>query len=150
MKEWVLIKDLIGMPELAGTPQGIAQRAKKENWQRRRVIGQKGNVFEYYVGDMPEGVQRALGFKQGLKEPEPAHPPGKAHITPQEALAVLNEALSQPASDGLNNIERHLVRCFRKASEEGKVAILTTAETMASIQEQKEKELLAEDHLNVA
>lgn len=63
MKEWVLIKDLIGMEELAGTPQGIAQRAKKENWQRRRVAGQKGNVFEYYVGDMPQSVQQALKFK---------------------------------------------------------------------------------------
>lgn len=71
MKEWFLIKDLIGMEELAGTPQGIAQRAKKENWQRRRVAGQKGNVFEYYVGDMPESVQKTLGFTQTVTKAEP-------------------------------------------------------------------------------
>lgn len=70
MKEWILIKDLIGMEELAGTPQGIAQRAKKENWKRRRVVGQKGNVFEYYVGDMPPSVQQALGFVPVSAKPD--------------------------------------------------------------------------------
>ncbi|WP_053067741.1 DNA-binding protein [Muribacter muris] len=54
---------MVGVGGLAGTPQGIAQRAKKENWQRRRVAGVKGNVFEYYVGDMPESVRNALDFK---------------------------------------------------------------------------------------
>lgn len=63
MKEWFLVKDLIGIDGLAGTPQGIAQKAKKENWRRRRVAGVKGNVFEYYVGDMPESVQRALNVE---------------------------------------------------------------------------------------
>lgn len=79
MKEWILIKDLIGMEELANTPQGIAQRAKKENWQRRRVAGQKGNVFEYYVGDMPESVQRALDFTQ--RDPTEASEPTTAYQT---------------------------------------------------------------------
>lgn len=62
MKEWILIKDLIGIKGLAGTPQGIAQRAKKENWQRRRVPGVKGNVFEYHYSSLPVEVQKALGF----------------------------------------------------------------------------------------
>lgn len=70
MKEWILIKDLIGMEKLAGTPQGIAQRAKKENWKRRRAVGQKGNVFEYYVGDMPPSVQQALGFVPVSAKPD--------------------------------------------------------------------------------
>lgn len=63
MKEWILVKDLVGVGGLAGTPQGVAQRAKKENWQRRRVAGMKGNVFEYNVQSMPVSVQQALGIK---------------------------------------------------------------------------------------
>ena len=46
----------------------------------------------------------------------------------------------------VNNIERHLVNCFRKASEEGRVAILNIAETMAALQEKKEESELLETH----
>lgn len=64
IREWYEIKELVGVGGLPTTVQGITKKAKLENWQRRRVAGQKGNVFEYYVGDMPESVQRALDFTQ--------------------------------------------------------------------------------------
>lgn len=169
MKEWVLVKDLIGIEGLAGTPQGIAQRAKKENWQRRRVAGVKGNVFEYYVGDMPPSVQAALGVEV-VKPTEPNQGDvvirtaegdvslemktrGLKPNAVQQALEVIEQALSNATkapSDELNNIEWHLVRCFRKASEEGRVAILTTAESMASLQEKKEEAKSFKDNLNAA
>ena len=169
MKEWVLVKDLIGIEGLAGTPQGIAQRAKKENWQRRRVAGVKGNVFEYYVGDMPPSVQAALGVEV-IKPTEPNQGDviirtaegdvslemktrGLKPNAVQQALEVIEQALSnanKAPSDELNNIEWHLVRCFRKASEEGRVAILTTAESMASLQEKKEEAKSFKDNLNAA
>ena len=169
MKEWVLVKDLIGIEGLAGTPQGIAQRAKKENWQRRRVAGVKGNVFEYYVGDMPPSVQAALGVEV-IKPTEPNQGDviirtaegdvslemktrGLKPNAVQQALEVIEQALSNATkapSDELNNIEWHLVRCFRKASEEGRVAILTTAESMASLQEKKEEAKSFKDNLNAA
>ncbi len=169
MKEWVLVKDLIGIEGLAGTPQGIAQRAKKENWQRRRVAGVKGNVFEYYVGDMPPSVQAALGVEV-VKPTEPNQGDVIIHTAEgdvslemktrglkpnavQQALEVIEQALSnanKAPSDELNNIEWHLVRCFRKASEEGRVAILTTAESMASLQEKKEEAKSFKDNLNAA
>lgn len=169
MKEWVLVKDLIGIEGLAGTPQGIAQRAKKENWQRRRVAGVKGNVFEYYVGDMPPSVQAALGVEV-VKPTEPNQGDviirtaegdvslemktrGLKPNAVQQALEVIEQALSnanKAPSDELNNIEWHLVRCFRKASEEGRVAILTTAESMASLQEKKEEAKSFKDNLNAA
>lgn len=169
MKEWVLVKDLIGIEGLAGTPQGIAQRAKKENWQRRRVAGVKGNVFEYYVGDMPPSVQAALGVEvvkptesnQGdviirTTEGDVSLEMKTRELKPnavQQALEVIEQALSnanKAPSEGLNNIEWHLVRCFRKASEEGRVAILTTAESMASLQEKKEEAQSFKDNLNAA
>ena len=169
MKEWVLVKDLIGIEGLAGTPQGIAQRAKKENWQRRRVAGVKGNVFEYYVGDIPPSVQAALGVEV-VKPTEPNQGDVIIHTAEgdvslemktrglkpnavQQALEVIEQALSnanKAPSDELNNIEWHLVRCFRKASEEGRVAILTTAESMASLQEKKEEAKSFKDNLNAA
>ncbi len=169
MKEWVLVKDLIGIEGLAGTPQGIAQRAKKENWQRRRVAGVKGNVFEYYVGDMPPSVQAALGVEilqptkpnQGdviirTAEGDVSVDMKTRGLKPndvKQALEVIEQALSnanKAPSDELNNIEWHLVRCFRKASEEGRVAILTTAESMASLQEKKEEAKSFKDNLNAA
>lgn len=169
MKEWVLVKDLIGIEGLAGTPQGIAQRAKKENWQRRRVAGVKGNVFEYYVGDMPPSVQAALGVEilqptkpnQGdviirTAEGDVSVDMKTCGLKPndvKQALEVIEQALSnanKAPSDELNNIEWHLVRCFRKASEEGRVAILTTAESMASLQEKKEEAKSFKDNLNAA
>lgn len=169
MKEWVLVKDLIGIEGLAGTPQGIAQRAKKENWQRRRVAGVKGNVFEYYVGDMPPSVQAALGVEilqptkpnQGdviirTAEGDVSVDMKTRGLKPndvKQALEVIEQALSnanKAPSDELNNIEWHLVRCFRKASEEGRVAILTTAESMANLQEKKEEAKSFKDNLNAA
>lgn len=169
MKDWVLVKDLIGIEGLAGTPQGIAQRAKKENWQRRRVAGVKGNVFEYYVGDMPPSVQAALGVEilqptkpnQGdviirTAEGDVSVDMKTRGLKPndvKQALEVIEQALSnanKAPSDELNNIEWHLVRCFRKASEEGKEAILSTAETMATLQEKKEEAKSFKDNLNAA
>ncbi|MFQ1016140.1 DNA-binding protein [Avibacterium paragallinarum] len=66
MKEWELVKNLLGIGGLPNTPQGVLLNAKKGNWKRRRVAGVKGNVFEYYVGDMPLTVQQALGFSEPL------------------------------------------------------------------------------------
>lgn len=79
IREWYEIKELVGVGGLPTTVQGITKKAKLENWQRRRVAGQKGNVFEYYVGDMPESVQRALDFTQ--RDPTEASEPTTAYQT---------------------------------------------------------------------
>ncbi|WP_244153102.1 helix-turn-helix domain-containing protein [Rodentibacter genomosp. 1] len=62
IQEWFELKELTGVGGLPTTVQGITKKAKLENWQRRRITGVKGKVFEYYVGDMPPSVQAALGF----------------------------------------------------------------------------------------
>ena len=148
MKEWILVKDLVGVGGLAGTPQGVAKKAKQENWQRRRVAGVKGNVFEYNVRSMPKSVQQALGVeivRPSTPSVEPSPTPINSRL--EEALrraageleAILREENAAQTKETFNNIERHLVNCYRKAGEEGKIAILTTAETMAELQEKKEE-----------
>lgn len=159
ISEWYELKYLTGVGGLPTTVQGITKKAKLENWQRRRVVGVKGNVFEYNVRSMPESVQQALGvemIRPTMTSVEPS--PTPTHSRLEEALrraaseleAILREEKAAQAKETFNNIERHLVSCYRKASDEGKVAILTTAETMADIQEKKEEAQLASDHLNAA
>ncbi|TFU51117.1 hypothetical protein E4T92_06395 [Pasteurella sp. WM03] len=70
MQEWYELKKITGIGGLPTTVQGITKKAKLENWKRRRVASVKGNVFEYYVGDMPPSVQAALGVEV-VKPTEP-------------------------------------------------------------------------------
>lgn len=154
---------------LPKTDKGISKKADRENWGKRQRAGVKGKTFEYYVGDMPTSVQQALGFSVALPaSPQPNRDdfvvttPSGAEIGVElkakrhsgnagagelmQAVQLIEQALAQigktpppTQNDGLNNIERHLVRCFRTASEEGRVAILNIAETMAAMQEKKEE-----------
>lgn len=50
---WITTQDLVGLPAMPKTTQGINFRAKQENWQRRRKEGVKGNVFEYHLHSLP-------------------------------------------------------------------------------------------------
>ncbi|BBF06594.1 DNA-binding protein [Haemophilus influenzae] len=162
MKEWVLLKDLLGVAGLASTPQGVLLNAKRENWKRRRKKGVKGNVFEYYVGDMPKAVQQALGFA-GKPQQVELQPEIKQNSTLEQAMAIVQKALEElenapknnaqtPNNEGLSQIEQRLLQCFRKASKEGQEAIISTAETMAALQEKKETEAqpLKNHQLNAA
>ena len=62
MAKWILIKDIMGQVGFPTTPQGVAKKAIMEKWQRRRVEGVKGNVYEYNIESMPERTQEMLGF----------------------------------------------------------------------------------------
>ncbi|MDX3950714.1 DNA-binding protein [Pasteurella multocida] len=156
IREWFEIKELLGVGGLATTVQGITKKAKKENWRRRRVTGVKGNVFEYYVKDMPLEVQKALGLYEPMTVKEARemnHPSlGKAIEAldiggaMREFEAILNRlqpklAGAVPDSDfPVSWAERVLIENYRKASDEGKEAIENVAETMAAMQEKKEAE----------
>lgn len=159
IQEWYELKKITGIGGLPTTVQGITKKAKLENWQRRRKTGVKGNVFEYNVRSMPESVQQALGvdmIRPTMASVEPS--PTTTNSRLEEALrraageleAILREEKEAQAKETFNNIERHLVSCYRKASEDGKVAILNMAESMANLQEKKEEVQLASDNLNVA
>ncbi len=153
----------------------ITRKATKEDWKKRQIKGKKGVAFEYHYSSFPEDVQRVLGFSIAFPttphsrddfvintpsgaeygfELKAKRYSGKADTGElMHAVRVIEQALAQigktpppTQNDGLNNIERHLVNCFRKASEEGRVAILNIAETMAALQEKKEESELLETH----
>lgn len=179
-KEWFSVSELLSenLKDLPSTDKGISKKADREGWQKRQRTGVRGKTFEYYVGDMPPNVQAALGFKFQLPE-SPSNsrddfivttPTGreigldiKATLLKgsggnrdelMQAIRLIEDALlnigNKKPDESFNNIERHLVQCFRKASEEGRVAILTTAESMASLQEKKEEAQSSKDNLNAA
>ncbi|SQI43451.1 Mu DNA-binding domain [Leminorella richardii] len=59
-KEWFAAKELVDLGGLPGTAQGVNQRAKRENWVRRRRQGVQGKAVEYHIDSIPTGVQHVL------------------------------------------------------------------------------------------
>ncbi|MCE3056983.1 transcriptional regulator [Aggregatibacter actinomycetemcomitans] len=68
IREWLELKDLLGVAGLPETVQGVTKKAKLENWERRLIKGRKGKTYEYHYLSMPYEVQRALGFKRNIIE----------------------------------------------------------------------------------
>lgn len=53
MKEiWLTPREMAGKYNCPKTVQGVALRAKNENWKKRKAKGQKGGGFEYEVSDI--------------------------------------------------------------------------------------------------
>ncbi|QIW15824.1 transposase [Pasteurellaceae bacterium RH1A] len=63
---WITTQDLLGLPAMPKTTQGINFRAKQENWQRRRKEGVKGNVYEYHLTSLPPETQKQLRLQAAL------------------------------------------------------------------------------------
>ncbi|MDR4896048.1 DNA-binding protein [Yersinia kristensenii] len=72
-QEWYLAKDLIHVPGLPSTPQGINKRAKVEGWVKRPVSvpGVRGRSFEYHIDSLPQVIRHYLGSAQeaGVSQP---------------------------------------------------------------------------------
>ncbi|MBF0751770.1 MULTISPECIES: DNA-binding protein [unclassified Pasteurella] len=177
-KEWFTAFELAGIGGLPNQPSNVTRRATKNQWVKRQVEGKRGIAFEYHYSSLPEDVQQELGFKFKLPESPSKTRDDFIVTTPtgreigldikatllkgndgnrdelMQAIRLIEDALlnigNQKPDESFNNIERHLVQCFRKASEEGRVAILTTAESMASLQEKKEEAKSFKDNLNAA
>lgn len=148
IQEWFKLNEILGIAGLPNTVQGVTKKAKSENWRRRRISGIKGKVFEYYVGDMPVAVQRALGFSQVLtEEPDGADQPKQyvqelpieqAIKQAEQALQALQQAIERqktkdnPILDGqaLKVEEMTVIRNYRKTDDRGREAILTLSFSM--------------------
>ncbi|CNK23306.1 MuA-transposase/repressor protein CI DNA-binding [Yersinia frederiksenii] len=65
-QEWYLAKDLVHVPGLPSTPQGINKRAKVEGWVKRPVSvpGVRGRSFEYHINSLPQVIRHYLGSVQ--------------------------------------------------------------------------------------
>lgn len=140
MKEWYTLKELLDVRGLPSTPQGIILYAKKDKWRRRRVSGVKGNVFEYYVYDMPESVQTSLGVTKetlALKQE-------LIDDIQKENEKFLNQILSDIKNVLLNSgvlrirerlsitkEEEILLSYYRNSSEQDKTTILHMVERLS-------------------
>lgn len=140
MKEWYTLKELLDVGGLPSTPQGIILYAKKDKWRRRRASGVKGNVFEYYVYDMPESVQTSLGVTKetlALKQE-------LIDDIQKENEKFLNQILSDIKNVLLNSgvlrirerlsitkEEEILLSYYRNSSEQDKTTILHMVERLS-------------------
>lgn len=140
MKEWYTLKELLDVGGLPSTPQGIILYAKKDKWRRRRVAGVKGNIFEYYVYDMPESVQTSLGVTKetlALKQE-------LIDDIQKENEKFLNQILSDIKNVLLNSgvlrirerlsitkEEEILLSYYRNSSEQDKTTILHMVERLS-------------------
>lgn len=162
-KEWFTAFELAGKGGLPNQPSNVTRRATKNQWIKRQVEGKRGIAFEYHYSSLPPSVQEALGFSI-VGSPKVPHDyiiqtplggeigleikAGKMNRQELErALKMIEQALGlmpvqspQPQSemDKLNNHERSLVRYYRRSSDEGKIAIMNIAETMADLNDKKE------------
>ena len=85
MKElWVQLKDIVARYGMPSTIQGVTYKAKTENWQRRRVMGVKGRVYEYEVSDIINKFELLQNYKANsdntLREPSPDYNTGDLRV----------------------------------------------------------------------
>ena len=171
LKEWFSANELVGVEGLPQSPQGINKKARTQEWRKRNKDGVQGGAVEYHYTSFPESVQQALGFT--VSQPKQPNQTRDDFIvqTPsggefgvelktrrlkgeavnidelRQAIALIEKAVVQIGKarpSELNNIEWHLIQCFRSANEQGRVAILNIAETMAAIQDKEEASKLSE------
>ncbi|MDY6216958.1 DNA-binding protein [Actinobacillus porcinus] len=172
-KEWFSVSELLSeqIEGLPTTDKGISKKADREKWEKRQRNGVKGKTFEYHYTSFPENVQKALGFIVSQTEHSNQTRDDFIVQTPsggefglelktrrlkgeavninelRQAITLIEEAVAQIGKtrpSELNNIEWHLIQCFRSANEQGRVAILNIAETMAAIQDKEEASKLSE------
>jgi transcriptional regulator with XRE-family HTH domain len=64
--KWLTAKDLIGKYNLPNTVQGLTKKARNENWQKRKIKGQKGGGFEYEVSDIINKFELLQNYEKGF------------------------------------------------------------------------------------
>ncbi|MFV0449660.1 MAG: DNA-binding protein, partial [Vibrio sp.] len=62
--EWFAISELLNLPGLPNTVQGIAYQAKSKSWKLRSREG-KGGGKEYHISSLPIETQVALYKREG-------------------------------------------------------------------------------------
>ena len=68
LKQWYETKELIGLPGLPGTRQGINLKAKKEEWKKRKALGVMGRAFEFHIDSLPLVTQDILKNNENTRQ----------------------------------------------------------------------------------
>ncbi|WP_299136779.1 S24 family peptidase [uncultured Vibrio sp.] len=59
MDEWVLSSDLVGLKGMPTTVEGISQKARRNNWIKRKAAG-KGRSLEYHMSNFHPHIQKQI------------------------------------------------------------------------------------------
>ena len=86
MKEWWAVPELMSLPGMPSTPQGVRFKANTEQWQSRPRQG-RGGGKEYHISSLPAETKTTLHFRENANLPEPINPSCKAVITKKEEPA---------------------------------------------------------------
>ncbi len=108
VKDWFLASELIGLPGVATTVQGINYTAKKANWQSRPHQG-RGGGREYHISSLPAETRTAIALQQtnaALAEEE------------QKRVEAKQQADIQAFTDKLNAEAREKLAAIHRAKEE--------------------------------
>lgn len=64
---WITAQELISVPNMPKTVQGISYKAKNENWEKRKAKGIKGGAYEYNINSLslPDRI-RVLNVKNKI------------------------------------------------------------------------------------
>ncbi|WP_027696723.1 helix-turn-helix domain-containing protein [Vibrio litoralis] len=73
MREWFLSSELMEIDGLPSSPQGLSQKAKRNDWKSRKASG-KGTALEYHISNFSNDVIEQLQAKYGQEaEITPLH-----------------------------------------------------------------------------
>ncbi|MGI2887494.1 helix-turn-helix domain-containing protein [Vibrio fluvialis] len=70
MREWYLVAELAGLDGMANGVVGVSQKAKRNNWLRRRAPG-ASRAYEYHISNFPVEVKKQL-IEKYVTDPEEA------------------------------------------------------------------------------
>ncbi len=65
---WFLVKDLVNLPGMPSTAQGVRKRAESGNWSKRKSEVIKGRAFEYHIDSLPAETQKHLRNVEAKKQ----------------------------------------------------------------------------------
>lgn len=64
MREWFLSSELMEIDGLPSSPQGLSQKAKRNDWKSRKASG-KGTALEYHISNFNDDVIQQLKANYG-------------------------------------------------------------------------------------
>lgn len=89
-KEWFTAMELAGIAGLPKSTAGVHDKARREEWERRRKQGVQGKALEYAIESLPPSVLNVLRLKEK---------PAEYVLQRQDPLAVWVEAYYQLTDD---------------------------------------------------
>jgi len=123
MNDWFSSKELAGLTGMAGTPQNVTARAKREDWQFRARHAQGGGK-EYHISSLPLETQAALRQKASDK-------PERAFSVVEVKGERISEAEERAQNSGLTRDELALLQKYRQMDQQQKIQAQTIVDVIA-------------------